>query len=70
MFKPRRLGGLESSDQDDKRVRSQGICKRTYVNVVRGLKLYENILTHTELTRLNEYVNKLRVAGKKWTTLG
>lgn len=34
------------------------------VNVVRGLKLYENILTHTELSRLNEYVNKLRVAGK------
>ncbi|CAH1423961.1 unnamed protein product [Lactuca virosa] len=34
------------------------------VNVVRGLKLYENILTHTELTRLNDYVNKLRVAGK------
>ncbi|PWA38486.1 oxidoreductase, 2OG-Fe(II) oxygenase family protein [Artemisia annua] len=30
------------------------------VNVVRGLKLYENILTDTELTRLNDYVNKLR----------
>ncbi|GKC58519.1 putative oxidoreductase, 2OG-Fe(II) oxygenase family protein, partial [Tanacetum coccineum] len=34
------------------------------VNVVRGLKLYENILTDSELTRLNVYVNKLRVAGK------
>nr|XP_043637264.1 RNA demethylase ALKBH10B-like [Erigeron canadensis] len=33
------------------------------VNVVRGLKLYESILTNTELTRLNDYVNKLRVAG-------
>ncbi|KAJ9543238.1 hypothetical protein OSB04_022945 [Centaurea solstitialis] len=34
------------------------------VNVVRGLKLYENILSDTELTRLIDYVRKLRVAGK------
>ncbi|KAI3678964.1 hypothetical protein L6452_38268 [Arctium lappa] len=34
------------------------------VNVVRGLKLYENILSDTELTRLIDYVHKLRVAGK------
>ncbi|XP_071738271.1 RNA demethylase ALKBH10B-like [Rutidosis leptorrhynchoides] len=34
------------------------------VNVVRGLKLYENILTDTEFTRLTDYVHKLRVAGK------
>ncbi|KAL4558804.1 hypothetical protein LXL04_037006 [Taraxacum kok-saghyz] len=40
------------------------LVKGHMVNVVRGLKLYENILTQTELTRLTEYVSKLRVAGK------
>ncbi|XP_024982266.1 uncharacterized protein LOC112518709 [Cynara cardunculus var. scolymus] len=34
------------------------------VNVVRGLKLYENILGDTELTRLIDYVHKLRVASR------
>ncbi|XP_076901138.1 RNA demethylase ALKBH10B-like [Bidens hawaiensis] len=34
------------------------------VNVVRGLKLYENILSNTELTRLNDYINKLQIAGQ------
>ncbi|XP_024968271.1 uncharacterized protein LOC112507791 [Cynara cardunculus var. scolymus] len=34
------------------------------VNVVRGLKLYEEILNDTELSKLHAYVNELRVAGQ------
>lgn len=34
------------------------------VNVVRGLKLYDNIFTDTELSKLTDYVNELRVAGQ------
>ncbi|XP_057782535.1 RNA demethylase ALKBH10B-like [Salvia miltiorrhiza] len=34
------------------------------VNVVRGLKLYEDIFTETELSKLNDFVNELRVAGQ------
>lgn len=34
------------------------------VNVVRGLKLYEDILNDTELSKLHDYVNELRVAGQ------
>lgn len=34
------------------------------VNVVRGLKLYEDVFTDTELSKLNDFVNELRVAGQ------
>ncbi|KAK9055795.1 hypothetical protein SSX86_026880 [Deinandra increscens subsp. villosa] len=34
------------------------------VNVVRGLKVYEDILNDSELSKLNEYVNEIRVAGQ------
>ncbi|XP_071719246.1 RNA demethylase ALKBH10B-like [Rutidosis leptorrhynchoides] len=34
------------------------------VNVVRGLKLYEDILNDTELVTLTDYVNELRIAGQ------
>ncbi|KAL3517536.1 hypothetical protein ACH5RR_020125 [Cinchona calisaya] len=34
------------------------------VNVVRGLKLYEDIFTVIELSKLNDFVNELRVAGQ------
>ncbi|KAK1426686.1 hypothetical protein QVD17_15364 [Tagetes erecta] len=34
------------------------------VNVVRGLKLYEEILNTTELSKLTDYVTELRVAGQ------
>lgn len=34
------------------------------VNVVRGLKLYEDILNRSELSKLTEYVTELRVAGQ------
>ncbi|KAI3829663.1 hypothetical protein L1987_03790 [Smallanthus sonchifolius] len=34
------------------------------VNVVRGLKLYEDILNSGELSKLTEYVTELRVAGQ------
>ncbi|KAL1558489.1 RNA demethylase ALKBH10B-like isoform X2 [Salvia divinorum] len=34
------------------------------VNVVRGLKLYEDIFNDTELSKLNDFVNELRVAGQ------
>nr|GMD20024.1 RNA demethylase ALKBH10B [Ipomoea batatas] len=34
------------------------------VNVVRGLKLYEDIFTPIELSKLSDFVNELRVAGQ------
>lgn len=34
------------------------------VNVVKGLKLYENIFTDSELSKLTSYINELRVAGQ------
>ncbi|KAK1377755.1 hypothetical protein POM88_024499 [Heracleum sosnowskyi] len=42
-------------------------CSNQYdkrVNVVRGLKLYDEIFTDTELSKLTDYVNELRVAGQ------
>ncbi|KAG6435182.1 hypothetical protein SASPL_100052 [Salvia splendens] len=36
----------------------------SFVNVVRGLKLYDDIFTDTELSKLNDFVNELRVAGQ------
>lgn len=35
------------------------------VNVVKGLKLYEDILTDSELLRLAELINELRLAGRR-----
>lgn len=32
--------------------------------MVRGLKLYDNIFTDNELSKLTDYVNELRVAGQ------
>ncbi|KAJ9543102.1 hypothetical protein OSB04_022809 [Centaurea solstitialis] len=34
------------------------------VNVVRGLKLYEEMLNSDELSKLNDYVTELRIAGQ------
>ncbi|KAI3439453.1 Fe2OG dioxygenase domain-containing protein, partial [Psidium guajava] len=34
------------------------------VNVVKGLKLYENVFTDSELSKLTDFVNDLRVAGQ------
>lgn len=34
------------------------------VNVVKGLKLYEDLLTDSELSKLTHFVNELRVAGQ------
>ncbi|KAL7112820.1 hypothetical protein ACP275_04G025000 [Erythranthe tilingii] len=34
------------------------------VNVVRGLKIHENIFTDVEMSKLNDFVNELRVAGQ------
>ncbi|XP_057508475.1 RNA demethylase ALKBH10B-like [Actinidia eriantha] len=34
------------------------------VNVVRGLKLYEDVFSDFELSKLNDFVNELRVAGR------
>ncbi|KAL3644844.1 hypothetical protein CASFOL_010024 [Castilleja foliolosa] len=34
------------------------------VNVVKGLKLYDDIFTDVELSKLNNFVNELRVAGQ------
>ncbi|CAA0828137.1 oxidoreductase- 2OG-Fe(II) oxygenase family protein [Striga hermonthica] len=38
--------------------------KGNTVNVVRGLKLYEDIFTDGELSKLNDFVNELRAAGQ------
>ncbi|KAL3849830.1 hypothetical protein ACJIZ3_011712 [Penstemon smallii] len=40
------------------------------VNVVKGLKLYENIFSDVELSKLNDFVNELRVAGQNGDLLG
>ncbi|XP_015578229.1 RNA demethylase ALKBH10B isoform X2 [Ricinus communis] len=34
------------------------------VNVVKGLKLYEDVFTDSELSKLTDFVNELRVAGQ------
>jgi hypothetical protein len=34
------------------------------VNVVKGLKLYESIFTDSELSKLTDFVDELRVAGQ------
>ncbi|KAK9161371.1 hypothetical protein Syun_007712 [Stephania yunnanensis] len=34
------------------------------VNVVKGLKMYEDIFTESELFKLTDYINELRVAGR------
>ncbi|KAI3668194.1 hypothetical protein L6452_43271 [Arctium lappa] len=34
------------------------------VNVVRGLKLYEEMLNSSELSKLNDYITELRIAGQ------
>ncbi|KAJ9547658.1 hypothetical protein OSB04_020201 [Centaurea solstitialis] len=43
---------------------TKGFVAKESVNVVRGLKLYEEILNDTELSKLYSYVNELRVAGQ------
>ena len=40
------------------------------VNVVKGLKMYENIFTEQELSKLNDFVNTLRAAGQNGELLG
>ncbi|XP_038988648.1 RNA demethylase ALKBH10B-like [Phoenix dactylifera] len=35
------------------------------VNVVKGLKLYEDIFTNSELLRLAEFINELRLSGRR-----
>ncbi|KAJ3687576.1 hypothetical protein LUZ61_016740 [Rhynchospora tenuis] len=35
------------------------------VNVVKGLKIYEDIFTSSELLKLGEYINELRQAGRR-----
>lgn len=34
------------------------------VNVVRGLKVYEDIFSENELAKLSDFVNELRIAGQ------
>ncbi|CAH9115191.1 unnamed protein product [Cuscuta epithymum] len=40
------------------------------VNVVRGLKLYEDIFSPIELSKLSDFVNELRLAGRNGELLG
>ena len=41
------------------------VYKFDQVNVVKGLKLYEDIFTESELLKLSEFINELRLAGRK-----
>lgn len=34
------------------------------MNVVRGLKMFEDIFSGVELSKLNDFVNELRMAGR------
>lgn len=34
------------------------------MNVVKGLKLFEDVFTGSELSKVNDFVNRLRVAGR------
>ncbi|GER26523.1 oxidoreductase [Striga asiatica] len=43
---------------------TKGFVAKEPVNVVRGLKLYEDIFTDVELSKLNDFVNELRSAGQ------
>lgn len=40
------------------------------VNVVKGLKMYEDIFTESELSKLNDFVDELRAAGQNGDLLG
>ncbi|KAG8653841.1 hypothetical protein MANES_05G072300v8 [Manihot esculenta] len=40
------------------------------VNVVKGLKLYEDVFTDSELSKLTDFVNELRVAGQNGELAG
>ncbi|KMT07802.1 hypothetical protein BVRB_6g146150 isoform B [Beta vulgaris subsp. vulgaris] len=40
------------------------------VNVIKGLKMYENIFTDPELCKLNDFVHELRAAGQNGELLG
>ncbi|GER24795.1 oxidoreductase [Striga asiatica] len=42
----------------------KGFVAKEPVNVVRGLKLYEDMFTDVELSKLNDFVNELRAAGQ------
>ncbi|KAK6940872.1 hypothetical protein RJ641_030403 [Dillenia turbinata] len=43
---------------------TKGFIAKEPVNVVKGLKIYEDIFNETELSKLNDFVNELRVAGQ------
>lgn len=38
--------------------------KKWQVNVVKGLKMYEDVFTDSELSKLTGFVNELRAAGQ------
>ncbi|XP_044492951.1 RNA demethylase ALKBH10B-like [Mangifera indica] len=64
---------LNHDDCDDRRTQiklTKGFTakeqvKGHMVNVVKGLKLYENAFTDSELSMLTDYVNELQLAGQK-----
>ncbi|KAJ0051842.1 hypothetical protein Pint_01128 [Pistacia integerrima] len=43
---------------------TKGFTAKEQVNVVKGLKLYENVFTDSELSMLTDYVNELQLAGQ------
>ena len=40
-------------------------CVCDQVNVVKGLKVYEDMFTDSELLRLSEFINELLLAGHR-----
>ncbi|CAF2377630.1 BnaCnng28350D [Brassica napus] len=43
---------------------SKRFSAKEHTNVVKGLKLYEHVFTGTQLSKLSDYVNRLREAGE------
>uniref|UniRef100_A0A803MQZ5 Fe2OG dioxygenase domain-containing protein n=1 Tax=Chenopodium quinoa TaxID=63459 RepID=A0A803MQZ5_CHEQI len=48
----------------------KGHMASSSVNVVKGLKMYENIFTDQELVKLNDFVDELRAAGQNGELIG
>ncbi|KAL8143128.1 hypothetical protein V2J09_016160 [Rumex salicifolius] len=49
---------------------TKGFVAKEPVNVVKGLKMYDDMFTDGEMCKLNEYVDELRAAGQNGQLLG
>ncbi|KAG8370698.1 hypothetical protein BUALT_Bualt13G0010400 [Buddleja alternifolia] len=53
-----------SNHEECEERRAQIKMTKGFVNVARGLKLYEDVFTDVELSKLNDFVSELQVAGR------